>query len=114
MDKKVLKQKIKEIKTIIENAPNVEMIHKSFELLYERITNHTDKNYNDRFNLQTILGNKTIKEIKKCITEDTAVVIEFVKYDIAPNGFVIIYNDFNEEEQSHIDIYITKEEQKCY
>lgn len=48
MNKKVLKQKIKEIKTIIKNAPNVEMIHQSFELLYERITNHTDKDYNDR------------------------------------------------------------------
>lgn len=109
MKNTTLNQEIKKLKTIVKNENNLDILHEQMGLLYERISNIKDTSYNTKYNLQEILTSKTIKQIRKVITADSGIVIEFVKYNNAPNGFVMIYNDFINYLPHKIDIYIIKE-----
>ena len=105
----MLKQDIKKLKGILKVAQNTNAVHDIMEQLYIRITNRKDNLYTGQFSTEKVFSNKQIKRIGRYITKETAVVFEIVEYTNAPNGYVIIYNDFKNEHQVNIDFYITKE-----
>ena len=103
----MIKQEIKRLKTILKTSKDIELLHKSLELIYERISNNKDKEYSRIYNIVDIFNGKTIKTIKK-YKKGTGVVFEFLEYEKAPKGFVIIYNEFSGRTQTKIDIYTIK------
>lgn len=110
MDKKKLKEEIKRIKLLCKTSASFEDLHNSLENKYERITNRKDIDYDLQYDAMTIFNNKTLKTIKfiKSKKPLMAVVFEIVEYINKSNGFVIIYNEFNDNLQTKIDIYVTK------
>ena len=107
MDKQMLKQEIKRLKSMLKTTTDYDLLHGSLEIVYERITNHKDKDYSSQYSVTDIFLGKTIKMIKKH-RKGTGVVFEISQYDKAPNGFVIIYNQFDNYEQTQIDMYVMK------
>ena len=103
----MLKQEITRLKEMLKTTTDYDLLHKSLEIVYERITNHKDKDYSSKYNITDIFLGKTIKMIKKH-RKGTGVVFEISQYDKAPNGFVIIYNQFDKYEQTQIDMYVMK------
>lgn len=108
MDKKILKQETERIKKILKFSKTIEQAHGMFDFIYERISNREDKDYDAIYDFNTIFQGKVLKDIRKMITKDTAVVVEITDYKDAPNGIIVIYNDFKGQEQQNIDIYVTK------
>lgn len=110
MDKKKLKEEIKQIKLLCKTSESFEDLHNSLENRYERITNRTDINYDLKYNAMEFFNSKTLKTIKLIKSKKplVAVVFEFTKQINTPNNFAIIYNEFNDNLQTKIDIYITK------
>ena len=111
LNKKALKDEITKIKALSKNFSDSKSLFNKLEEDYERITNRNDKNYNDKYNLVEIFKGKTLKEFEVLASkkEGSGVVFEFVKYLNAPNGFVFIYNEFYDNLQTKIDIFIIKE-----
>ena len=107
MDKQILKQEITRLKSMLKTTTDYDLLHGSLEIVYERITNHKDKDYSSQYSVTDIFHGKTIKTIKKH-KKGTGVVFEILLYDKAPNAFVIIYNQFNKYTQTHIDMYVMK------
>lgn len=110
MDKKKLKEEIKQIKLLCKTSASFEELYNSLENRYERITNRTDVDYDSKYNAMEFFNSKTIKTLKQIKLKKplVAVVIEFIKQINTPNSFAIIYNEFNDNLQTKIDIYITK------
>lgn len=105
--KQMLKQQIKRLKLMLKTTQDLDLLHKSLDIIYERISNNTDKDYSKQYSITDIFLGKTIKTIKK-YRKGTGVVFEISQYEKAPNGFVIIYNQFNNFEQTKIDMYVIK------
>lgn len=111
MNKEQMKQEIKRLKLMLKKMANFEDLtefHNSLDLIYERITNRKDKDYNQQYDASKILLSKTKKTIQK-IKKKKAVLFEFVEYDEAPEGLVIIYNEFDGRRQTQIDFYVIKQ-----
>lgn len=111
MNKEQMKQEVKKLKLMLKkvaNFDNLTEFHNSLELIYERISNRNDKDYTQKYSASKILLGKNKKTLQK-IKKRKAVVFEFVEYDDAPYGFVIIYNEFEGRLQTKIDIYIIKQ-----
>ena len=111
LNKKQLKIEIKNVKKLCKDSENLESLHNTLDEKYERISNRQDKDYSDKYNVIEILRGKTLKEfeILKSKNGNTAVIIEFIEYLTALNGFVFIYNEFKDNEQTVIDIYVLKQ-----
>lgn len=108
--KKEIKEEIKKLKATAKKVGKAKDLHSALDFLYERITNdESKKHYNETYNVVDILDAKTLKELELKINKTEEVVFEFVEYKPAPQEFLIIYNEFENHEQTFIDIYITKE-----
>lgn len=107
MEKQTIKQEVKKLKSMLKTTTDYELLHNSLELIYERISNQPDKDYSNKYSITDIFLGKTIKMIKKH-KKGTGVVFEIGQYEKAPNGFVIIYNEFNNYQQTKIDMYVMK------
>lgn len=105
--KKNVKEEIKIIENMITLSKNAKQLHNMFELGYTRISNNGEE-YNKKYDLQTIMFAKTIKELEKIYDEKSGIVVEIVDYKTDRDDFVIIYNEFNEYEQTDIAMYILK------
>jgi hypothetical protein len=104
---KIWKEHIVKIKKVLKSANKASEVYEYLENNYERISNQPEKNYNERYNVVDIFKGKTFKEMVKKLSDRT-VYFEFVKFDNAPNGFVIIYNTFelDSQFQDDIDIFV--------
>lgn len=109
--KKEIKEEIKKLKDRAKKVEKAQDLHLSLDFRYERITGRPDKpEYSKLYAVGDILKNETIKDFEIKINADQIVVFEFVDFKQAPKEFVIIYNEFNNKEQTDIDMYILKGE----
>ncbi|MBQ8425344.1 MAG: hypothetical protein IJX17_04925 [Clostridia bacterium] len=111
---KYIKNIYKHVKNLCETINSFEDLHKKLDEEFERISNRKDKSYNSEYSIVDIFKAKTIKEfeVEKPKKSDTGIVVEFVKYEKAPQGFLFIYNVFIDGIQEHIDIYILKKDKE--
>ena len=107
MEKQVLKQEITRLKSMLKTTTDYDLLHKSLEIIYERISNRKDESYSNKYDIVDIFKGRTVKTIKKH-KKGTGVVFEIIEYDKIPKGFVIIYNQFEGHAQNKIDMYIMK------
>ena len=106
---KHLTQATKKLKIILEQAKTTQETLNLLETFYERISNQTNKDYEKFYSLEKILKAKTIKVLKKIITQQDGVILEIIKYITAPNGYLIIYNEFKNARQTKLEIFKEKE-----
>lgn len=112
IDKENMKIVIKKLKEMIKkidvtDLDDLNSLHMALGLIYERVSNRKDKDYTKQYSASRILTSKTMKEIVRH-KKGTGAVFEIVEYDTAPNGFVIIYNGFENGKQTTIDFYVIK------
>lgn len=104
-----IKQETKKLKIILEQAETTQDVLNSLETFYERISNKPNSNYAQFYSLEKILKSKTIKELKKIITQQDGAILEVIKYITAPNKYLIIYNEFTNSQQTRLEIFKEKE-----
>lgn len=103
---KEYKKDLTYLKKIIKTTNDSEILKDAMDILYERITNREDKDYNKKYNLSKILTNKTTTILSKEYKNNVYVIIEIVKYDTAPSKYVLIYNKFTDKKQTELEIYV--------
>lgn len=104
-----MKEEIKRIKEICKNLKNIGSIHEWLDYFYERISNKEITPEQElKYNLANILKyGKEVYNFEYSIGENS-IIFEFLNFEKAPNKFLLIYNEFESNLQTHIDIYILK------
>ena len=77
-------------------------------MIYQRISNRDDDKYSNEYDFIQIMRSDTVKELSKKYSGKRYILFEFVKFDKAPNGVIIIYNEADEVFWNRMDLYITK------
>lgn len=108
---KTIKEEIKRIKATCKTLKDINSIHGWLDFYYERLTNkEIDMETAMKYNFADILTNgKQVRRFDYDINDNT-IAFEFLNYSIAPNNFLLIYNEFEGNTQIHIDIYVLKQE----
>lgn len=108
---KTIKEEMKKIKTTCKTLNDINSIHRWLDFYYERLTNkEIDMETAMKYNFADILTNgKQVGRFDYDINDNT-IAFEFLNYSIAPNNFLLIYNEFEGNTQIHIDIYVLKQE----
>lgn len=106
---KSIKTEIKKIKDICQELNNINSIHQWLDHFYERITNkEITAEQALKYNLADIVEyGKEIYSFEYNV-DNNSIVFEFLRFDKAPNNFLLVYNEFENNLQKHIDIYILK------
>lgn len=106
---KSIKTEIKKIKDICQKLNNINSIHQWLDHFYERITNkEVTLEQALKYNLANIVEyGKEIYSFEYNI-DNNSIVFEFLRFDKAPKNFLLVYNEFDNSLQTHIDIYILK------
>lgn len=108
---KAIKEEMKRIKATCKTLKDINSIHGWLDFYYERLTNkEIDMDTAMKYNFADILTNgKQVGRFDYDINDNT-IAFEFFNYSIAPNNFLLIYNEFEGNTQIHIDIYVLKQE----
>ena len=108
---KAIKEEIKRIKATCKTLKDINSIHGWLDFYYERLTNkEIDMETAMKYNFANIVTNgKQVGRFDYDINDDT-IVFEFLDYPTAPNNFLLVYNEFEGNTQTHIDIYALKKE----
>lgn len=103
------KEEISKIKKLCQQLNNINSIHQWLDHFYERITNkEITPSQALKFNLADIVEyGKEIYNFEYNIGNNS-IIFEFLRFDKAPNNFLLVYNEFEGNLQTHIDIYLHK------
>lgn len=107
-NKEIIKKEKRRIKDLCKGLKDIDEVHNALEYIYERVSNIKGKGYAEKYDVMEIFHSKTLKTFGKKFGKGHDLLFEFVKYEKAPNNLVIIYNEFEKHNQTHIDMYITK------
>ena len=99
---------IKRLKALLKLCTTCEELFGNLLVLYEKISNRKDKDYNAQYNVLKICNAKTIQEFGKNMKEETTAYFEIKEYGTAPNNFVIIYNEFFANVPTKWEMFVTK------
>ena len=112
INKEIFKNEKSKIKNFMSYCLSAKQFRDVMETLYERITNNKGKGYAEKYNVVEICNKKTFKEIKKKFKDKTSVVVEFVEMESELNGFLLIYNEYDEKNiPTKWEFYILKGEE---
>ncbi len=106
---KHIKEELRRLEIILDQIECPNDAYLLIGYFYEQISNKPEMNYEATYDLGEILQAKTIKYIEKVLTPKDAVVLEIIKYKKAPNGYLIIYNEFNDSRQTKLEIFKERE-----
>lgn len=108
---RIIKEEIKKIKATCKTLKNINSIHEWLDFYYERLTNkEINVDTAIKYNLADIITKgKQVERFDYNINDDT-IAFEFLDYPTAPNNFLLVYNEFEGDTQTHIDIYTLKKE----
>ena len=111
INKKILNNTLKELKSLLKTSKGLTFteIRKLLDKKYERISNRSDKEYDETYDLSKLIQSKTIAKLAFKIDKNTTILIEVVEDENAPMGIVFFYNEFLNNKQCGIELYILKE-----
>ena len=91
----VIKMEMKRIKTMLKTLNTSEELFTGLQVLYQQISNQPPNKKNAlKYNVMAICKSKVIKRLSKRLKDKSSVIFEFINYDKAPNGLVIVYNEY--------------------
>lgn len=112
----ILKQEIKRTKQLLKTTRDFDEVLPALEIIYTRITNRKDRKDSildlngEKYSLEKIFKAKIVKEVKKLTRKiKGGVIFEFINYETAPNGFLIIFNQFKDWIQTKFEIFAIKQ-----
>lgn len=111
---KLEKEEIKKIKNICDVLQTDNAIHEWLDHFYERITNkEVTQEQLEKYDLFKIVKEGKEKARWEYTTTtndelDHTLVFELYNYSLAPQNFLLIYNQFIDEQQTQIDFYTLK------
>lgn len=104
-----IKEEMKRIKTTCKTLKDIDSIHRWLDFYYERLTNkEIDAETATKYNFADIISKG--KEVARFDYDkgDNTIAFEFLNYPLAPKKFLLVYNEFEGDTQTHIDIYAFK------
>lgn len=104
-----IKEEMKRIKTTCKTLKDIDSIHRWLDFYYKRLTNkEIDAETATKYNFADIISKG--KEVARFDYDkgDNTIAFEFLNYPLAPKNFLLVYNEFEGDTQTHIDIYALK------
>lgn len=106
----VEKNEIKKIKNVCKQINNTNLIHQWLDYFYERITNkEITPEQALKYNLVDIINHSKKIYDFEYNKNDKSIIFEFLRFYRAPQNFLLVYNEFRNSFQTHIDMYVLKE-----